>query len=533
LCAGHESPGAEPAPPAEPLLQSTETVNQGLELTRTRNELVYQLHERDERASELVVANTELRFQTKEKAKRASELVIANTELRFQTEEKAKRASELVIANTELRFQTEEKAKRAAELMLANQELGFQKREKGKRAAELVFAYKDLLFQKERSRLQAQLQQSQRLESLGTLAGGVAHDMNNVLAAILGLAEVHLVRQPAGSPIHQAFEIIAQAAVRGGKLVKSLLTFAHQSSSERLELDLNATLRDEIRLLACTSLVNVHLEVDLAPDLRPIHGDAGALTHALMNLCINAADAMSENGTLRLSTRNVDPDWVEVMVEDTGSGMSKEILDKALDPFFTTKEVGKGTGLGLSTVYATVKAHGGHLDIHSEPGVGTRVSLRFPACSQARVAAVEPRGTHVEPFQGPLTVLVVDDDDLVQNSMRAMLDLLGHSVIAARSGEEAVAKLEARFQPDLVILDMNMPGLGGSRTLPRLRALLPKVPVLVATGRPDQSAMNLVEGQAHVTLLPKPFGLADLRQYLGSLERMDPGSAKPAPEGST
>jgi signal transduction histidine kinase len=453
-----------------------------------------------------------------EKALRASELVVANKELLFQQEEKGKRAAELIIANKELKFQKSEKGKRAVELLAANKELAFQQEERAKRAAELVFAKKELVYQKEKVKLQAQLQNSQKMESLGTLAGGVAHDMNNVLGAILGLASAQLQFQPSDSPAFGAFQTICKAAVRGGKLVKSLLTFARQSPSENLQLDLNTILREEIRLLECTVLSKVRLDLNLDPGLRPIRGDASALTHAFMNLCINAVDAMPERGTLTLRTRNVDPDWVEVQVEDTGAGMPKEILEKALEPFFTTKGVGKGTGLGLSTVYATVKAHQGQLEIHSQPGQGTRVSLRFPACEPQPLAPELPEEPIPGSPQRPLTVLVVDDDELIQNSMQAIMDLLGHTVITTRSGEEALEKLEARFQPDLVILDMNMPGLGGSGTLPRIRALLPKVPVLLATGRADQAALDLIEANPHVTLLPKPFSIGELKSYLGSLE---------------
>jgi signal transduction histidine kinase/CheY-like chemotaxis protein len=469
------------------------------------------------KAVELINANLELATLRTEQAHRASELVVANKELVFQNTEKTKRAYELHVANEKLDIQTQEKAERASELIVAKKELVFQQEEKGKRAAELLFARKELAFQEEKSLLQAQLQKSQKLESLGTLAGGVAHDMNNVLGAILGLASAHLELQPKDSTAYLAFETITKAAVRGGKLVKTLLTFARQSPAENLPVDMNTILQEDIRLLECTVLSKVCLEVILEPELRPICGDAAALTHALMNLCVNAVDAMPERGALRLRTRNVDEDWIEVAVEDTGTGMTKEVQERALDPFFSTKGIGKGTGLGLSMVYATVMAHHGLLEIQSEPGQGTCISLRFPTSGpQLRVAqpkaeplpAVQPRS---------LTVLVVDDDELIQSSMQAILDLLGHTVITASSGKEAVAKLEARFEPDLIILDMNMPGLDGGETLPLLRSLRPSVPVLLATGRTDQAALDLIAANTDVTLLAKPFSAAELKQYLGSL----------------
>jgi signal transduction histidine kinase/ABC-type amino acid transport substrate-binding protein len=194
----------------------------------------------------------------------------------------------------------------------------------------------------ENAKLQAQLQQAQKMDSLGSLAGGVAHDMNNVLGAILGMASANIEAQPVGSPAYRAFDTIIQAAARGGKMVRSLLSFARQSPVDEQELDMNAILREEVSLLERTTLAKVRLEMDLAPDLRPVRGDASALTHALMNLCVNAVDAMPDDGTLTLRTRNVDEGWIEITVEDTGSGMPKEVLEKALDPFFTTKGVGKG-----------------------------------------------------------------------------------------------------------------------------------------------------------------------------------------------
>ena len=368
--------------------------------------------------------------------------------------------------------------------------------------------------EEERQQLQMQLYNAQKLESLGSLAGGVAHDMNNVLGAILGLASANMESQPADSPAYRAFDTIANAAVRGGRTVKSLLSFARQSPAEEHALELNTILLEVGRLLEHTTLARIRLEMDLEPNLWPILGDASALTHAFMNLCVNSVDAMSANDTLTLRTRNVDSDWIEVQVADTGSGMTKEVLDKALDPFFTTKDVGKGTGLGLSMVYSTVKAHQGQMVIQSEPGQGTSVRLRFPASEASpqltTLAAVPPS----EPSQRELKVLVVDDDEMIQGAIQTLLEVLGHNAIIVPSGEEALARLEAGLQPDVVILDMNMPGLGGAGTLPRLRALRPTVPVLLATGRTDDTALNLVEAHSHITLLSKPFSLRELQKFL-------------------
>jgi signal transduction histidine kinase/CheY-like chemotaxis protein len=375
------------------------------------------------------------------------------------------------------------------------------------------------LEQEQSLRLEEQLRQARKMESLGSLAGGIAHDMNNVLGAILGIASANIETQPEGGPAHRAFQTIIKASERGGKMVKSLLSFARQSPAETRELDVNAILREEVGLLERTTMSRVHLVMDLEPGLWPILGDASALTRAFMNLCVNAVDAMPNQGTLTLRTRNQGRDWVEVLVEDTGLGMSEAVLARALEPFFTTKEVGKGTGLGLSMVYSTVKAHAGTIELLSKPGEGTCVKMRFPAC-EAMAQAGEPATGPLPSGQDRLlTVLLVDDDELMQSTMAAMLQALGHTVLPTPSGEAALAVIGEGYHPDVVILDINMPGLGGSGTLPRLRALLPTVPVLLSTGRVDQSALDLTAAFPLVDLLPKPFSLKALQERLQLIGR--------------
>jgi len=376
------------------------------------------------------------------------------------------------------------------------------------------------LVEQERQHLQAQIQQNQKMESLGSLAGGVAHDMNNVLGAVLALASANLEAQPPGSPLRTALETIIKAAERGGRMVKSLLGFARKTKAEERVLRMNEILRDEVRLLERTTLAKVRIEMDLAADLRPILGDESALNHAIMNLCVNAVEAMPPNGTLTLRTRNLAGPWIEVCVEDTGIGMPPEVLARAMDPFFTTKEVGKGTGLGLPLVFSAVKAHHGQMDIQSEPGRGTRVSLRFPALEPARTASTAPETPRDGSAQGAMKVLLVDDDELVQASTRMLLEIMGHPVETVPCGEEALARLEAGEETDLVILDMNMPGLGGLGTLPRLRSLRPDLPVLLATGRADQTALDLVEADSHTILLPKPFSRDEMAVKIQAAQRM-------------
>ena len=364
-----------------------------------------------------------------------------------------------------------------------------------------------------RSEMEKQAAHARQMESLGHLAGGVAHDMNNVLGAILALATSYQQGSTADSGVRNDLDTIAKAAIRGGQMVKSLLNFARPAPMDEVAVDLNRVIQEVVGLLERTLLARIRLAVDLEPRLRPMRGDAGALAHSLLNLCINAVDAMPGEGTLTLRTRNLGEQGIEVQVRDTGAGMSAEVTRRALDPFFTTKGVGKGTGLGLAMVSAMAKAHQAQLAIQSEPGQGTCVTLIFPA-SQAASPAPGLAADSPKAAAAGFKVLLVDDDPLIQLAMGALLDRLGHAGTIAASGEEALLILEQGYRPEWVILDLNMPGLGGARLLPRLRAILPEVPVILATGKPDQVAHDLLAAYPGVTLLPKPFTMADLRTHL-------------------
>jgi len=368
--------------------------------------------------------------------------------------------------------------------------------------------------EEERKALDAQMHQLEKMESLGSLAGGVAHDMNNILGAILGLASVHERRAEKDSSLARDLHTITQACQRGGTLVRGLLGFARKGLAEEREVDLNTLVREEAALLERTTLQKIRLVTDLAGDLRAMKGDPAALGSALMNLCVNAVDAMPEGGTLTLRTRNEGEASVLLEVEDSGCGMPREVLDQALVPFFTTKPLGKGTGLGLSMVYATAKAHEGGLDMRSEPGQGTRIALTFPSLASSRQARAPRDAPAPGPLQAPLHVLLVDDDEFMRESIAAVLEALGHTATLASDGGAALACLEQGLATDLVIMDMNMPGLDGAATLPRLRTLNPTVPVLLATGRVDRRALELVDAFHGVRLLSKPFNIRELEHQL-------------------
>jgi PAS domain S-box-containing protein len=245
----------------------------------------------------------------------------------------------------------------------------------------------------ERRRMEQELDHLQRLDSLGRLAGGVAHDMNNVLGAIMAVASALQERHPEDAAIAGDAELILQAAARGRDLAQGLRDFSRKELDSAGALDLNELARREAELLERTTQKRTRIELRLEPGLPAVFGESGSIRNAIMNLCLNAMDAMVPGGTLTLASRDVGHGFVELAVEDTGEGMPPEVAARALEPFFTTKPAGKGTGLGLSRVYGTVKAHGGTLDLHSEVGKGTRVAMRFPCLGGVVLGApADPAG---------------------------------------------------------------------------------------------------------------------------------------------
>lgn len=366
--------------------------------------------------------------------------------------------------------------------------------------------------------LERQLQQVQKMESLGNLAGGVAHDLNNVLGAILSLSTVLREKLAEADPSAGALDTITRACLRGRDVVRGLLSFARRDLEEERPVDLNALVRDLVGLLAHTTLQRVELVMDLQEPLPRVKADGSALSHTLMNLCVNAVDAMPQGGTLHLATRRAPEGGLSLQVRDTGTGMTEEVMARALEPFYTTKPPGKGTGLGLSMAYGTLKAHGGSLELRSRPGEGTEITLNLPAWRVEPAPAAEgasPAKASGNPRS--LGILLVDDDPLVREAAAPMLEVLGHSVRMAASGEDALRMLEQGAAPDLVILDMNMPGLTGAEVLPRLRALWPELPVMIATGFVDEEIQALAESRPRLRIIEKPYDLAELRRKVAAL----------------
>ena len=375
----------------------------------------------------------------------------------------------------------------------------------------------------ERQRLEEKVLRSQKMASLGSFAGGVAHDMSHVLRSIMNQAISMQKGAPDAATLAKAMGTIVRACRKGRTLVRGLLDFARQDVADAKVLDLNAVLVEQLLLLKHAIQPAIRVEKELDPALPPVRGDALALGGAFLQLFSNAMEAMPHGGALTVRSRRCGENEVEIDVDDTGCGMSKEILDHAMEPFFTTKAQTKGAGLGLPAVYGAVRAHQGDIEIQSAPGRGTQVQITLPINP---AAANQPSGsdgssdsmTSVKPPSG-LRILLADDDDQVQTAVSAQLRRLGHSVSIAGHGREALDKLEAGLEVDLVLLDIDMPVLDGAKTLPLLRALRPQLPVIIETGKLDDRTEDIVSKHSEIRLLIKPFSLTELKGAIDSHRR--------------
>ncbi|HEY3445427.1 MAG TPA: ATP-binding protein [Myxococcales bacterium] len=368
--------------------------------------------------------------------------------------------------------------------------------------------------EEERHRLEAQLLQYQKLEAIGSLASGVAHDMNNVLAAIMNVAST-LRERPRDDETAQYLDLILTAATRGRTLVKGLTAFAGERLNSPVPVDLNRLIETEVELLRATTHSRVQIDLALEASLPQVLAEPATVSSVLMNLCVNAIDAMPAGGTLSFRSRTLPGGGAEIAVTDSGKGMTPEVRAKALDPFFTTKPRGKGTGLGLSIAYGAMKAHGGSLELESEVGTGTCVRLRFPA---GRAPAAVPPGPPPPAAVGPtvtepraLEILLVDDEEIIRRSTSAMARHLGHAVTTASGASEALAILRSGAGVNLMLLDENMPGLSGSAALGEIRLLRPDLPVLLCSGLVDPAMEDAVGIHPRVHVLPKPFSIGELK----------------------
>jgi len=397
------------------------------------------------------------------------------------------------------------------------------------RTAELESANRQLAAQiAERERVESVLSQAQRLEAVGQLTSGVAHDFNNLLMVVLG--NIRQMQKTLADPVVQRrLEMMAQAAERGAQLTAQMLAFSRRQRLEPRAVDLNDTVRSMRDLLQATMGGSVRIETALQPDLWAAMIDPTQIELVILNLAINARDAMDVGGTLTVETANValgepvrpeEPavgDYVMVAVTDTGSGMSPEVLAKVFEPFFTTKEVGKGSGLGLSQVFGLAKQSGGGVRIDSAPGRGTSVRVFLPRAAAQAEPAAKAAALSSLPAHKDLRVLLVDDDSAVREVTAGILQDLGYRVVEAGSGGAALEVLERQSEIDLLLVDFAMPGMNGAEVAREVRARRPGLPILFVTGYADTEALDSTGDEG---ILRKPFLEQDLAAKLRSVLRV-------------
>jgi PAS domain S-box-containing protein len=377
-------------------------------------------------------------------------------------------------------------------------------------------------------KLENQLRQSQKLEVIGALAGGIAHDFNNVLGGILGYASLlrtYLKDRPTAA---KYVETIERAAVRGAELSGRLLAASRKSPGQLAPVNLNQVIEETLELLTHTIPKGIRIDKRLDPRLHLMMADASQLQQIVLNLCVNARDAMPEGGLLRVSTRLLEGTEgsesrrpgrkVLISVEDSGVGMDAKTLSRLFEPFFSTKGEA-GTGLGLSVVYGIVKSLGGDVGVKSSPGRGARFEVVLP-CLWAEESLVETRVEEVARGQGEL-ILLVDDEKVLRDLGKDILESQGYRVATVSSGEEALDYLRDARDVALVILDVVMPGLGGNETYRRLRGFDRSIPVLFSSGLTAEQSVRDILDEGCAGFIPKPYGIGDLTRAVSSVLRRD------------
>jgi two-component system cell cycle sensor histidine kinase/response regulator CckA len=374
----------------------------------------------------------------------------------------------------------------------------------------------------DRRRLEEQLRHSQKMEALGSLAGGVAHDFNNLLTVITGFSGITLAALAADDPNREHIVEIAQAAESAASLTRQLLAFSRRTMIEPVVLDLNGVVGDMETMLRRVIGEDVQLATALEPALRLMRGDVGLVSQVLMNLAVNARDAMPVGGRLTIATRNVDLDeayahahpgavpgpYVSLVVSDTGTGMSPEVQARAFEPFFTTKSVGRGSGLGLAVVHGIVEQSGARIELESEAGSGTTFTIHFPAVEDRTPPRPPAAG---ESLAGSGRILLVEDEEGVRKLARMILERQGYTVVEAASGEDALRLLDQDRGPlDLLVTDVVMPGIDGGDVAQAVTRRFPSAKVLYLSGYTSDAVVRYGIQHHEVAFLQKPFSATSL-----------------------
>ncbi|MGF6309642.1 signal transduction histidine kinase/ActR/RegA family two-component response regulator [Bradyrhizobium sp. i1.8.4] len=406
--------------------------------------------------------------------------------------------------------------------------------------AEIFMRAREVEAAREQLEAEQKLRQVQKMEAVGHLTGGIAHDFNNILTVITGLIDILAEAVEHDAALSSVTKMISDAAFRGAEVTKHLLAFSRQQPLQPREANLNTLVQDTARLLRPSLGEQFEIETALESDAWPAFIDPSHMSTALLNLAVNARDAMPDGGKLMLETSNVildevyaaaNPDvrageYVMVAVSDTGGGIPAAIRDKVFEPFFTTKDTGKGTGLGLSMVYGFIKQSDGHLKIYSEEGHGTSIKLYLPR-SSGDMVDVEPPAP-ADTRGGNESILVVEDDPLVRNYVSAQLEQLGYHTMVTANGPEALAAVDKGFVCDVLFTDVIMSGgMNGRQVADAVIARLPSVRVLFTSGYTEDAIIHHGRLDPDVTLLPKPYRKADLARMIRQV-LTQPAASAPA-----
>jgi two-component system cell cycle sensor histidine kinase/response regulator CckA len=379
----------------------------------------------------------------------------------------------------------------------------------------------------EQKALETKFAQSQKMQAVGQLAGGVAHDFNNILTVIIGNCEFLLMRHQAGDPSFKEINEVHQNALRAAALVSQLLAFSRKQTMQPKVLALGEVIGELAQMLRRLVGEGISLNVEREPDLWPVHADEAQLGNAIINLVVNARDAMPSGGTVMIRTVNetvtqasalgtaIMPagEYVRIEVTDTGTGMSKEIQSKIFDPFFTTKPVGQGTGLGLATVYGIVKQSGGFITVDSELGRGTSFKIYLPRrkVDAGDVAPVEAAPAVTRDVTGQDTILLVEDEEAVRSFAARALRMRGYHVLEASGGEEALEIVKNdKAKIDLIITDVVMPNMDGPTMVRHVKQIKPDLAVIFMSGYAEEAFRRNDQNSEGIHFLPKPFGLKQL-----------------------
>ncbi len=382
----------------------------------------------------------------------------------------------------------------------------------------------------EQKKLEEGLRHSQKMDVIGQLTGGIAHDFNNMLAGIMGSAEILALKTTGNPDLVRHVDLIIKSSTRAAELIKKLLTFARKGMEVTASLDMHDVIKESIVLLERSIDRKIAIETRLSAEKSVVRGDPSLLQNVILNLGLNARDAMPEGGIISIATSNIIIDkgfcdrrhyrvipgrYIEVNIEDSGMGMNKELLKRIFEPFFTTKPEGKGTGLGLSVVYGTVKEHGGIIEVYSEPGSGTIFKIYFPATDNESDKTTDEED---KPVYGEGCILVVDDEEIVRTIAAALLESLGYESLFAENGMAALEVYEReKGRIDLVLLDVIMPGISGVDTFYRLKQIDENVKVILSSGfRKDEKIKDLYKAGIK-GFMQKPYHLIELSRIVAGV----------------